>query len=100
SPPASPALPPTTTAAAGGLAVQASAPPRVPATQMVGLTAFALTAPSAVTFQWVQRGGTPVTLQHASSATPTFAAPDLLDDEVLTFEVTATAADGTVRQTL
>ena len=42
-----------------------------------------------LTFQWVQRSGTPVTLTGATTAAPAFTAPTGLNqDETLTFELT------------
>uniref|UniRef100_UPI0004748588 PKD domain-containing protein n=1 Tax=Halorubrum sp. T3 TaxID=1194088 RepID=UPI0004748588 len=40
-----------------------------------------------LSYDWTQTGGTDVTLSDASSATPSFAAPDVDGDETLAFEV-------------
>jgi hypothetical protein len=46
----------------------------------------------ALSYLWIQTGGTPVTLSLATSATPTFTAPDVgPDGDTLTFELIVTA---------
>jgi predicted acyl esterase len=47
-----------------------------------------------VTYAWQQTGGTAVSLSNASSATPGFTAPDVAEDEVLSFELTVTDDSG------
>jgi len=42
----------------------------------------------ALTYSWVQTGGTAVTLSDATAASPTFTAPTPAADETLTFELT------------
>ena len=50
-----------------------------------------------VSYAWRQTGGTPrVALRDADTATPSFDAPNLAADAVLTFRMTATDADGVV----
>lgn len=46
------------------------------------------------TYSWSQSGGTTVSLQNADSATASFDAPDLADDEQLVFELTVTDNEG------
>lgn len=48
----------------------------------------------AITFNWTQVAGTGVTLTGASTANPSFNAPAVTANEVLTFEVTATDSFG------
>ena len=51
---------------------------------------------SALTYAWTQTGGTPaVTLSSASAAAPTFTAPDVPADTVLTFSLIVVDAHGT-----
>ena len=51
----------------------------------------------ALSYAWRQTGGTPrVVLRDADTATPSFDAPNLAADAVLTFRMTATDADGVV----
>ena len=45
----------------------------------------------AVTYAWTQEGGPSVTLTGADSATPSFTAPDVRNDTVLTFRLTVSA---------
>ena len=47
----------------------------------------------ALTYTWVQTGGPAVTLSDANAESPTFAAPDLLANTPITFQLTA--SDGT-----
>ncbi len=50
-----------------------------------------------VSYAWRQTGGSPqVMLRNADTATPSFDAPNLAADAVLTFRMTATDADGVV----
>ncbi|HTU68475.1 MAG TPA: hypothetical protein VMF52_21220 [Steroidobacteraceae bacterium] len=58
-----------------------------------------------LTFAWTQTGGTAVTLTGANTATPTFVAPAVTADTVLTFSLivndgTAASAPSTVRVTV
>jgi hypothetical protein len=51
-------------------------------------------------YSWTQTAGTSVTLDDASSATPSFTAPDVdADGETLTFELTVTDNDGATSTT-
>ncbi|MBF0370351.1 MAG: tandem-95 repeat protein [Magnetococcales bacterium] len=45
-------------------------------------------------FQWEQTGGTTVALTNADTARASFTAPDVTEDEALTFELTVTDNDG------
>jgi uncharacterized protein (TIGR03382 family) len=45
----------------------------------------------ALTYAWTQLSGTPVTLAGADTATPSFTAPDLAVDDVLSFQLTVSA---------
>ncbi len=56
----------------------------------VSLEGLALAATGEVTYEWVQTAGTTVTLDDANSASPTFVAPLMDDDETLSFTLTVT----------
>ena len=49
---------------------------------------------AALTFTWSQTAGTAVTLAGSDSTTATFTSPDVAADETLTFDLTATDAQG------
>jgi hypothetical protein len=49
---------------------------------------------SIASYAWTQTGGASVSLSDASTAQPTFTAPDVSGDETLTFEVAVTDDDG------
>jgi hypothetical protein len=64
--------------------------------QMVALSATG-SAPSPISYQWVQLTGIPVTLVNADQATASFSAP--LQAAVMTFQVTATTLAGSATAT-
>ena len=53
-----------------------------------------------LTHTWVQTGGPAVTLSDASSLSPTFDAPNVLNDTEITFQVTSTDGEHTVVDTI
>jgi len=54
----------------------------------------------ALTYQWIQVEGPAVTLSDASAANPTFQSPDLLDDQVIRFEVEVSDGEFTISRTV
>ncbi|MDO8414489.1 MAG: hypothetical protein Q7S51_11955, partial [Gallionellaceae bacterium] len=49
---------------------------------------------STVSYNWTQTAGTTVTLNGATTATPSFTAPQVIDDSIFTFKLTVTSQGG------
>jgi hypothetical protein len=63
---------------------------------LVGTGSFAQNGATIVSYSWTQTSGTPVSLNGANTATPTFTAPTVTAPTSLTFSLTVTDSNGAV----